>query len=356
MNKNKDNTTHNNINIKTAYATSRQKISQRSSSHHPTRNSRRVTNWRTYNQALVSRGNISVYVSEAIAKNVFSKPSRRKNHQGGHPVEYQDDLILFMLTIRELLHLPLRQTIGFVTGLLLSMKLSLSWHLPDYSTLSRRMAKLKVDFCRNFHGQNIVLLLDSSGFKVFGEGEWKVRKHGLGYRRTWRETHIAVDLRSRNIIGVINTKPSIGDSTQLKPLLKQVQARRHQITTVIGDGAYDAKANYTMTQDLGLEFIVPPPKNATEHINMYHYHIYDKPGWEKRNAVVRRIEEVGATKWKQETGYHRRSLVENSFMRLKTIFGGNLKSRTEQAQYTEQCIRAKLINQFNQMGLPEYAS
>jgi hypothetical protein len=314
---------------------------------------KKITNWSEYNQALIGRGNVSIYVSEAIAKKAFLKPKldRTKYPQGGHPREYSDSLILLILTIRELFRLPLRQTSGFVANLLDVM--GLSWQLPDYSTLSRRMSKLDVDFCQKFRGKNVMLLIDSSGFKVFGEGEWKVRKYGFGYRRTWRETHIAIDAKTRNIIGLISTKSGVHDNTQLEPLLKQIQAR-HQAKTIIGDGAYDAKGSYLLARKLKLELVVPPPKNATEHLNQYHYHRYDTPGWEERNAVVRRVEEVGIDKWKQETGYHQRSLVENCYSRLKTIFGGNLKSRLEQTQDTEQCLRASLINQFNAMGLPQY--
>jgi transposase len=225
--------------------------------------------------------------------------------------------------------------------------MGIGWRLPDYSTLSRRMGRLNVDFCHRFlsktgAGDGVVLLIDSSGFKVFGEGEWKVRKHGFGYRRTWRETHLGVDFNSRDIIGLVNTKSGTHDNTQLKPLVEQVQVK-HRIEAIIGDGAYDAKENYLLARRLGIEFIAPPPKNATEHINMYRYHIYDKPGWEERNAVVRHVEEFGLDGWMADVEYHRRSLVENTFYRLKTIFGGNLKSRRETTQYTEQCIRASLI-------------
>jgi transposase len=313
---------------------------------------KKIKNWSEYNRALVNRGNISVYISEALAKKVFIHPC----HKGkvGHPVVYQDAFIELILTLRELTHLPLRQTIGFVTGLLQNM--GINWQLPDYSTLSRRMGSLHLDFCHNFRSKNVVLLLDSSGFKVFGEGEWKVRKHGIGYHRTWRETHIAVDFKTRDIIGLVNTKPSVHDNTQFVPLLNQVLDRhgRHNIQTIIGDGAYDAKANYLTARKLGVDFIAPPPKNAAEHLNMYHYQPYDKPGWEERNAAIRQIEEYGLDGWKADVDYHRRSLVENTFYRLKTIFGANLKSRKEATQYTEQCIRAGIINRFNKMGLPQY--
>ena len=317
---------------------------------HRKASSQRITNWSTYNKALVDRGSISLYVDEAVATQAGASPAR--TGKAGHPQQYSDDLILFVLTLRELFHLPLRQAVGFTRDILTFS--GVVWRLPDYSTLSRRMGSLSVDVSHGVRRQGVVFLLDSSGFKVFGEGEWKVRKHGLGYRRTWRETHIAIDFVSRDIIGLVNTRPSVGDATQLVPLLDQAMGH-HDITTIIGDGAYDTKSTYLLARELGVELITPPRKDATEHLNMYHYQLYDQPNWKERNEVVRRVDEVGLAQWKQETGYHRRSLVENSFFRLKKLFGDNLKSRTEASQYTEQCIRASLLNRFNAGGLPSYA-
>ncbi len=327
MTQTKTNTTHTNINTKT------------------------MINWGEYNKALKNRGNLSIYISESVARGALITP--RKAHKPGRPKVYSDALIELILTIRELFRLPLRQSLGFAEFIFKTMNLTVE--LPDYSTLSIRMDKLDVDYCRKFRGQNVVMLIDSSGFKVFGEGEWKVRKHGYSYRRTWRETHIAVDLKTRNIIGLINTKSGAGDCPQLKPLLNRVR-QKHTIETIIGDGAYDAKTNYLLGRKLNIEMITPPKKTAVEHLNMCHYQSYDTPGWEERNAVVRHIEKWGLDGWKADVDYHRRSLVENTYYRLKTIFGDNLKSRKEGTQYAEQCIRASLINRFNAMGLPRYAS
>ncbi len=241
-------------------------------------------NWKEYNGALKTRGNLSVYISESVAHGALTAP--KKSHKVGRPRTYPNTLIELILTIRELFHLPLRQSLGFVEFLFETMGIDVL--LPDYSTLSRRMIGLDIDFCRHFRGQNVVMLVDSSGFKVFGEGEWKVRKHGYSYRRTWCETHIAVDFETRNIIGLINTKSNVHDNTQFKPLLDQV-TEKHGVTTTIGDGAYDAKDNYLLGRKLGIEMIVPPPKNATEHLGMRRYLLYDAPGWEERNAVIRHI-------------------------------------------------------------------
>lgn len=230
---------------------------------------------------------------------------------------------------------------------------------PDYTTVSKRMSGLKVRYQRKINNhknkEGIVLLIDSSGFKVFGEGEWMVRKHGSTYQRTWREAHIAVDYETRDIIGFTNTTAHVHDNTQLRPLLNQVTELGYNVTTIIGDGAYDSKQNYLLGRKLKISIIAPPPKNAVEHLNTgWHYQWYDTPGWEERNKVIRHVEEFGLDGWKTDVDYHRRSLVENAFYRWKTIFGDHLKSRKDETQYTEQCLRAKVINKFNELGLPKY--
>lgn len=322
---------------------------------HNYNNTKKIKNWSEYNKSLKNRGNISIFISESIIKDgriVFPK----KTGKVGRPKRYSDAFIEFALSVRELYRLPFRQTIGFMEYLFGLMGLSID-DLPDYTTLSRRMPSLNVRYySSNTHDKNgVVMLIDSSGFKVFGEGEWMVRKHGATYRRTWRETHIALDYETRDIIGFINTSAHVHDNTQLEPLLMQVMNQNgYEVDTVIGDGAYDANDNYKLSKRLGIKFLAPLRKDAVEHLNSFHYQVYDTPGWEERNAVVRHIEEFGLDGWKADADYGRRSLVENAFYRWKTIFGGNLKSRKTETQFTEQCLRAKIINKFNRIGLPKY--
>ena len=313
---------------------------------------KKINNWPEYNKSLKNRGKLSIFISDSVIKNnVIVPPKKRRTV--GHPLRYSSSLIELILTIRELLRLPLRQVSGFAEYLFGLMRLS--GKLPDYTTLSRRSEALDVRFNRRDRRDGVVMLIDSSGFKVFGEGEWKVRKHGASYRRTWRETHISVDFDSRDIVGLINTTAHVHDNTQLCPLLRETEKHGCKVKTIIGDGAYDAKENYLLGRKLGIEIIAPPPKNAIEHLNTgWHYQWYDTPGWEERNAVVRHVNKWGIDGWMVDVDYHRRSLVENAFYRLKTIFGGNLKSRKEETQYTEQCLKAKIINQFNELGLPKY--
>ena len=318
---------------------------------------KKILNWSEYNKSLKSRGDLSVFISESLIKD-GNLVLPAKTGKPGRPMEYTDELIEFVLTIRELFHMPLRQATGFVEFLFKMMGLSES---PDYTTVSKRMPNIKVRYQRKINrsidgGASIVMLIDSSGFKVFGEGEWKVRKHGANKRRTWRETHIALDYATRDVIGLTNTSAHTHDNTQLKPLLQQVICQGgYKVETVIGDGAYEAKDNYDLVAGFHTSIIAPPQKNAVCHYDLKDGRLIDIPGYKERNKIIRAMMRAGGLeKWKEQVDYHRRSLVENAFYRWKTIFGSDLKSRKEDTQYTEQCLRAKIINTFNELGLPKY--
>lgn len=324
---------------------------------HINNNTKKIKNWSEYNKSLKNRGNLSIFISEALVKD-GSLIVPAKTGRPGRPMEYANELIEFVLTIRELFHMPLRQATGFVEFLFKIMGIS---GAPDYTTVSKRMGGIKVRYWRKIdHITNnepgIVMLIDSSGFKVFGEGEWKVRKHGKDKRRTWRETHIALDYDTRDILGFTNTSAHTHDNTQLRSLLKQVvQDNKCKVKTVIGDGAYESKDNYKLVASFHASIIAPPNKNAIYHYDLKDGKLIDIPGYEERNKVIRAIQRIGGLEeWKNSVDYHRRSLVENAFYRWKTIFSDRLKSRKDETQYTEQCLRAKIINKFNELGLPKY--
>jgi hypothetical protein len=242
--------------------------------------------------------------------------------------------------------------------------MGITWDLPDYTTLSRRARKLAVpllEYGRYFgNHEPLVLLLDSSGFKIYGEGEWKMRKYGKDKRRTWREEHIAVDYISRDIVSLMTTNSSVHDSTQVIPLLISAEQNLNKIGSsrplkeMIGDGAYDNNELYHLAEKLEVNLITPPQKNAQVHATIKEHKIYDDEQWRARNAVVKRCFAVGREEWKEEVGYHRRSIAETTFYRLKACFGDKLRSRTPEAGHTENLIRARLLNRFNKLGLPKY--
>lgn len=329
------------------------------------KNGKKIKNWREYNLALAKRGDLTALVEEARRKNAFKKPLCK--HTQGHPEEYSDELIIFILVLREVYHQPFREVRKFAECILHLHGIFV--RIPGIGTLSRRAANLKIELLPPeyylYQGEPMKLAVDSSGFKVHGEGEWFRRKHGANKHRSWQESHIVIDVCSRLIPAIINTNSNVHDNTMLIPLLIETEKnlRRTGITRtldcILGDGAYDCNENYHLARKLHTRLIVPPAKNATLHmdIDKHTKQLVDIPGWEDRNKVVREIKyHEGMEAWKDKNGYHQRSLVENAFFRIKNCFGDKMMNRTEANRRTEQYLRAMILNKFTTYGLPKYSA
>ena len=195
----------------------------------------RVKNWSSYNRALVARGSLTVWLDDGLWKQWYAQgPSQR-----GAQFVYSDRTIEWILTMRVLLGLPLRQTQGFIQSLLGLMPLALA--VPDYSTLSRRQGALAVVLPKkqtDSPDSPMHLVVDSTGLKVYGEGEWKVRQHGWTKRRTWRKLHVGVNEATGEVVAQTLTSHRIDDASQMIPLLTQVD---EGVGAVGGDGAYDKR-------------------------------------------------------------------------------------------------------------------
>lgn len=183
-------------------------------------------------------------------------------------------------------------------------------------------------------------MVDSTGLKVYGEGEWKVRQHGVEKRRDWRKVHLAVDPDSQTILAQLLTDSRTHGGTAALPLLDQIDA---PLDTFYGDGAYDQQKVYDALEKRPAWAIIPPRKNAKAD-----------PGhrsWE-RDASIQEIQRNGRAAWNKAVGYHRRSLAETAVSRLKGAFGDRLKNREPPNQKNEVAIRAKLLNWFVKLGMP----
>lgn len=362
--KTKTNTLQNNNNIKnTTKSTKKSNKNPQKSTQKQQKLRKKIINWHEYNESLAKRGDFLQFINKAVRAGAFQKimPS----HQKGHPVVYSDQLITLMLVLRELFNLTLRQAVTF-TRVALALN-GLYYDIPDYTTLCRRAQKLNVEILPNDYGlfinNDICFMLDSSGFKVSGAGEWIRRKWGDTEERAFIETHVGINFNDRIILSVINTDCNVHDNTQLLPSLINAnnnlkRARINQgLDTIIGDGAYDANENYHLAKRLGAKFIAPPPKNAKVHMHKDKdkNEFVDDVGWEDRNKVVKETNYRGELdEWKEKVGYHRRSLNENVFFRYKIIFGEKMKHRNKNSCRTEQLIRAKILNTFTMFGLPKY--
>ncbi len=200
--------------------------------------------------------------------------------------------------------------------------------------------------------QAVHVVVDSTGVKVYGEGEWKVRTHGVAKRRTWRKLHLGVDQGSGEILAAVVTTNDLADCEVLSDLLEQID---HPIEQVSGDGSYDTfdcydaftKCAEGITQR-GATAIIPPRSNAKIQ---QHPHEIAHP--HPRDENLRRVNQVGRKQWKQESGYHRRSLSETTIFRLKTINGCKLRRRFFDNQAVELFLQCAALNRMSQLGKPD---
>ena len=188
----------------------------------------RTTNWPGYNAALRKRGSLLIWLDKDMT---WLAP-----HDGSpsRPAVFSEESIQFCLTIKVLFKLPLRQTTGMVASLL--KMADLDWTVPDYTTLCRRQKTLAVQTPYRRADGPLNLLVDSTGIKFLGDGEWQARKHGVQGRRQWRKVHLAMDTATSDIRAVEFTPSSDGDSPVLPELLDQIPEREGIYTVSIRRG------------------------------------------------------------------------------------------------------------------------
>jgi len=296
----------------------------------------RVSNWGEYNESLVRRGDITFWFSEDVIE-------RWEHDNGevrrGRPFVYSDLAIETLLTLRELFRLPYRQTEGL--GRALAKLLGVDVAIPHHTSLVKRAAKLNVAVALVNVSGPVDVVVDSTGLKVYGEGEWKVRQHGVEKRRDWRKVHLAVDPDSHAILAQLVTGSRTHDGTAALPLLEQIDA---ELQTFYGDGAYDQQKVYDAVERRDACALIPPRKGAKQSHR-------PNSSWD-RNEAIRQIDRHGRQAWKERSGYHRRSLAETAVSRLKGAFGERLKNRGPTHQKTEVALRCKLLNWFVLLGMP----
>jgi len=296
----------------------------------------RVRNWKEYNQALIRRGSLTVWIEEAT---LHAWCQNMRDGLVGAPTTYSDLAIQALLTLKAVFSLPLRQTQGFAQSVLQLMAADLP--IPNYSTLSRRAEGLAVALPRRMKDEPLHVVIDSTGLKIYGEGEWKTRQHGVSKRRTWRKMHLGVDESTGEIVAVVTTERDVGDCEVLPQLLAAISDELDQVSA---DGAYDTIGCHQAIEARQARPAIPPRENAV---------VTDIGQWDAREAAVRRIEEIGRPAWKQEVNYHRRSLAETMMFRQKTVFGDRLSSRKMATQTTEVRIRCAALNRMTHLGMPE---
>ena len=297
----------------------------------------RLTNWPAYNQALIQRGSLQLWIDEDTLQNWYYQGP----HKPGGAYRYSDACIECALRIKYVLGLAFRQTQGFIASLFEAMKLTLQ--PPSYSQLCRRQAQLTQQLtpAKSLPASQepAYVVIDSTGLKVYGEGEWKVRQHGTSQRRTWRKVHVAYEEASSEILAIALTTNDIDDGSMLPSLLDEVVL---PISRVGADGAYDQTKVYDYLQQRQIQAIIPPRSNAV----LWN----DSQGQllaHARNEALVAIGTLGLAEWKRQVGYHRRSKAETGMYRLKITFGERLQSRGLSSQQVEVRLKAACLNRFS---------
>lgn len=267
----------------------------------------------------------------------------------GTPRTYTDMAILCMATLEGSLQLAVarhrrldalaRQTDSLVK--LMGVELA----VPCYTTLCRRCQTLEVVLPRLKKNEPLHLVVDSTGVKVYGEGEWKVRQHGYTCRRTWRKLHLVVDEATHEVVAAVISTNDFKDSQILPDLLAQVT---DQITQVSADGASDSRNSYAAIGARAARAAIPPQKRARiwQHGNtqaMPH----------ARDENLRAIRHKGRAAWKRESNYHQRSLAETAVFRLKMIFGERVRARQFEGQAAQMLVRCATLNRMTHCGMPD---
>ena len=297
------------------------------------KNSCKKCNWSKYNKSLINRGSINFWISEDSIRKWSAK--KDKSHFG-RPFIFSDEAILTALTIRFVYHLPLRAMEGFLRSLFVLLRLSIK--TPCYSQVCRRAKKLTLP--SKLKSTKITdIVFDASGLKVYGEGEWKVRTHGVSKRRKWRKIHLGICPNTQEILLSELTDNSMNDINVMVDLVDKAPFR---VGTVYGDGLYDAERCYKAIWDAGGKAIIPIKKNVK-------YTQPSKPWMKFRDeqlSVIRGLggDDIARSLWKKLKGYHKRSLVETAFYRWKQLLGPMLKSRKMENQVVEALIKCQILN------------
>lgn len=301
----------------------------------------KIKNWNEYNESLVRRGDVTLWLEEDVLIGW-----EHENHETkvGSPFTYSDEAVRCLLSLRSVFQLTYRQTEGFARSLVKLMDAQVQ--VPDYTSLQKRAAKMKISLAVKPTQGPIDVVVDSTGLKVYGEGEWKARQHGVRQRRTWRKLHVGINPETGEIVAELLTENDQHDADQVDALLDQVD---EPVVKFYGDGAYDQWKIYESLETEAIQPVIPPQKNAVikRHGNSSEPRL-------PRDEAVREMKRTSRQAWKIAIGYHRRSLVETTMYRLKTIFGGKLTSRKLCNQRTESRLRCQILNRFTQLGMPMF--
>ncbi|MDC3482031.1 IS5 family transposase [Escherichia coli] len=296
----------------------------------------RITNWSTYNKALINRGSLTFWLDDEAIQAWYESatPSSR-----GRPQRYSDLAITTVLVIKRVFRLTLRAAQGFIDSIFALMNVPL--RCPDYTSVSKRAKSVNVSFKTSTRGEIAHLVIDSTGLKVFGEGEWKVRKHGKERRRIWRKLHLAVDSNTHEVVCADLSLNNVTDSEAFPGLIRQTHRK---IRAAAADGAYDTRLCHDELRRKKISALIPPRKGAG----------YWPGEYADRNRAVANQRLSGSNaRWKWTTEYNRRSIAETAMYRMKQLLGDSLTLRDYDGQVAEAMAMVRALNRMTKAGMPK---
>jgi hypothetical protein len=293
--------------------------------------------WAAYDKSLKQR----FWMSDEAAEAWYAEPTGKR---GAQP-KFSDLAIETALSLRLVFGQALRQTEGLIESIFEMMDLDLC--VPDHSTLSRRGEVIDISskVTRNLD-EELVVIIDSTGLKIFGAGEWNETKHGLSKRREWRKLDLSINESSLEIVVYSLTDNHVGDPTEALNHLTKIE---DPIDEFMGDGAYDTKAIYSSVEscdDDGDHSVTIPPRTGAVVSTAFP----DDPS--QRDDHVSFVDAHGKKAWEKSIGYYRRLLVENAMGRYKGIIGATLRARNFEGQKNEAALACNILNKMVRLGTP----
>jgi Transposase DDE domain len=286
--------------------------------------------WKKYNKQLINRGKINFWAHPKVLERWKGK----NEGKACRPLVYSDELIKAISYIRFKFHLSLRETEGFFWSLVGLVQMVVK--IPCYTQICRRMKCLKFP-PELLAKRNVTdIVLDTTGLKVYGPGEWCTKKYGG--KRKWKKLHLALDPKSGKLVLAELTNEYVHDTTYLEKALQRSNRTRGK---VLIDGIADSRRCYCLTRRYNKTLLTPPKTGAV---------FRKEKELQGRNDAVRIIRGFGGDRmarsiWSKLVGYGRRSAVESMVSRWKRLLGSSLRSRCDRRKEIEVRLKAEMINQ-----------
>src|SRR3990167_130725 len=315
----------------------------------------KVRNWKEYNIALRKRGSIVFKFTEEYLEELYYTGKQKR----GGIRKYSEKMYEYLLSIKVLLRLGWRETIGFAEGMLSRLGKGRVYKLPDYAHAARRSGKLKLQI-KNYRkkevGKGMEIAFDSTGVNVYTRSGWHQRKYGQEAKcrksEQWKKIHVVLELNSMEIVAIRYTGSQVNDCEEIGELSEQIQGK---VESVRADAAYDREEMYKKVDEWGAKALIPPSLAAKMQEELKKKAKEKKKHLEQRDEIIRKIRgyqdfDEGLKAWKKDSGYHRRSLVESCMNRLKKTFGFYLQQKSEPGRVNEVITKANLLNLMASFG------